>query len=86
MKNRTIEEIHDKEIGHSKFARFLDMAMAKGYNVTNIKEYNEKFKFQFNGYPMEFDKSPKANGKWQFEQCERLYFWSEQLKERQNNG
>ena len=41
MKTRTIEEIHDKEIGHKKFAWFVDTAIEDGHKITEIKEYNE---------------------------------------------
>ena len=44
MKNRTIEEIHDKEIGHKKFAWFVDTAIKDGHKITQIKEYNGKIK------------------------------------------
>ena len=70
MKRRTIEEIHDKEIGHKKFAWFVDTAIEKGYKITNIREYNEKFKFEMDGYPLEFDKMPELSVRWQLELCE----------------
>lgn len=63
MKTRTIEEIHDKYIGHKKFASVVDLAIEKGYTITNIKEFNEKFKFDMNGEPMEFSKSYKCSAK-----------------------
>ena len=72
MKKRTIEEIHDIEIGHKKFAWFIDEAIEKGYKITNIREYNEKFKFNMDGYPLEFDKMPQLSVKWQLEQCENI--------------
>ena len=72
MKVRTIEEIHDKYVGHKKFAAFVDKAMANGHTIADIKEYNEKFKFKFNGQLMEFDKSPKVDWQWQLAQCELL--------------
>ena len=81
MKERTIEEIHDKYVGHKKFAWFVDTAIEKGYTITDIKEYNEKFKFLMNGYPLEFDKSPKVNAKWQLEQCEKLVEYHKELEE-----
>ena len=80
MKQRTVEEIHNKEYGHSKFARFLDMAKSKNYSVTNIKEYNEKFKFEMEGYKLEFDKKPSISAKWQFEYCEMLIKQANELK------
>ena len=80
MKVRTIEEIHDKEIGHKKFAWFVDNAVEKGYTIEDIKEYNEKYKFKMNGWSVEFDKNPKANAKWQLEQCENLIANAEELK------
>ena len=72
MKNRTIEEIHDKEIGHKKFAWFVDTAIKDGHKITQIKEYNGKFKFEMDGYPLEFDKLPTINVKWQLETCYKL--------------
>ena len=84
MKERTIEEVHNKEYGHNKFAWFIGNAIKQGYQITNIKEYNEKFKFLFNGIPMEFCKSPKANAKWQLEQCKTLYANYKKLEELQN--
>jgi len=70
MKKRTIEDIHDKETGHKKFAWFVDEAIERGHKITNIREYNEKFKFDMDGYPLEFDKMPNLSAKWQLELCE----------------
>ena len=81
MKVRTVEEIHDKYIGHKKFAWFIDTAIEKGYKITEIKEYNEKFKFKMNGWPLEFDKMPSLSVKWQLEMCEMLVAQHEKLKE-----
>lgn len=81
MKHRTIEEIHDKYIGHKKFAWFVDTAIEKGYEITEIKEYNEKFKFEMNGLQLEFDKAPSINAKWQLEMCEMLVAQRDKLKE-----
>ena len=81
MKNRTIEEIHDKYVGHKKFAWFVDTAIEKGYTITCIKEYNEKFKFEMNGLQLEFDKAPSINAKWQLEMCEMLVAQRDKLKE-----
>lgn len=61
MKERTIEELHDKRIGHTKFANVCDILVSRGYKVTNIKEYNEKFKFELNGSSFEFSKYWKAS-------------------------
>lgn len=69
MKRRTIADIHDKEIGHKKFAWFIDTALECGYTITDIKEYNEKYKFKMNGYPVEFDKMPELSVKWQYQMC-----------------
>lgn len=81
MKRRTIEDIHDKDIGHKKFAWFIDTAIEKGYKITDIKEYYEKFKFKMNGWPMEFDKMPQLSVKWQLETCEQLVAMHERIKE-----
>lgn len=61
MKERTIEELHDKEIGHRKFAKVCDLLIQKGYRITNIKEFNEKFKFEVDGYLMEYSKEWKSS-------------------------
>ncbi|MCR4661718.1 MAG: hypothetical protein K5765_06965 [Clostridia bacterium] len=85
MKIRTIEDIHDKEIGHKRFAWFVDTAIENGYKITDIKEYNEKFKFKMNGWPLEFDKWPDLSAKWQYELCCSLVVMNEKLKEIQGN-
>ncbi len=72
MTKRTIQEIHDEEIGHKKFASFIDGAIEDSHTISNIKEYNEKFKFELDGYPMEFDKNPLVSKWWQLEQCYKL--------------
>lgn len=66
MKLRTIQDINDKEIGHKRFAQFVNLAINNGYAITNIKEYNEKFKFDMSGFPMEFDKMNVKDIKWYF--------------------
>lgn len=80
MQKRTIEDIHDKHIGHKKFAWFIDTAIEKGYKITEIKEYYEKFKFKMNGWPLEFDKNPNLSVKWQLELCEDLVRLNEVTK------
>lgn len=84
MKVRTIEEIHDKEIGHKKFAWFVDTAVKDGHKVSEIKEYNEKFKFKLDGYPMEFDKTPSIDTKWQLGMCYQLLDYHKKIKELKN--
>ena len=64
MKNRTIEEIHDKHIGHKQFAKFVDLAIERGHQINEIKEYYEKFKFMIDDYPAEYDKTVKFDAKW----------------------
>ena len=61
MKNRTIEELHDKDIGHRKFAKVCDLLIEKNHTVTNIKEFNEKFKFEVDGFLMEYSKDWKSS-------------------------
>ena len=60
MKNRTIEELHDKKVGHKKFAKIVDELIERNYKVTNIKEYFEKFKFEVDGYKFEYNKNWKS--------------------------
>jgi hypothetical protein len=48
MKRRTIEEVHDRGIENRKFAKFIDMVIAEGYEIPNIRETNVMFKFKMN--------------------------------------
>ena len=84
MKNRTIEDIHGKDIGHKKFAWFVDTAIGDGHTITQIKEYNEKFKFKMDGYPMEFSELPTISVKWQLETCYQLLDYHKKLEEYHN--
>lgn len=63
MKTRTIEELHDKYIGNKKFAKICDLLIDKGFKVTDIKEYNEQFKFCVNGYLYIYNKNWKSSAK-----------------------
>lgn len=63
MKKRTIEELHDKYIGHKKFAKICDLIIAQDHEVTDIREYNEKFKFEVDGYKFEYSKQWKSPAK-----------------------
>ena len=63
MKLRTIEELHDKHIGHKKFAKICDLLVEKGYKVENIKEYYEQFKFDVDGYWFTYSKDWKSSAK-----------------------
>ena len=56
MKTRTIEDIHD-DFGNTAFALLLDNAIKYGRTITDIEEYDEKFKFKMDGYPLEFYKT-----------------------------
>lgn len=69
VKERTLEDIHNKYYGHNKFALFCDQAKKCGYEITQIKEHQAKFKFRMNGYLVEFDKNPKLNYMAQFKMC-----------------
>lgn len=80
VKERTITEIHDKEIGHEKFAMFVDEFINNGFTITNIKEYQTKYKFLLNDLPLEFDKNPIVSVWWQYSQCKNLYEQHEKLK------
>lgn len=63
MKVRTIEELHDPKIGHRKFAKIVDLLIAKGHKVTEIKEYNEQFKFKVDGDLLVYRKEWKSSAK-----------------------
>ncbi len=63
MKKRTIEELHDKEIGHRKFAKVCDLLVEQGHKVENIVEFYEKFRFDVDGFWFEYSKEWKASSK-----------------------
>ena len=63
MKKRTIEDLHDRHYGHKKFANICDELIKRGYEITDIKEYNEQFKFKCNGYEFAFRKEWKSSVK-----------------------
>lgn len=64
IKERTIEDIHDKHIGHKKFAKVVDIIIEKGYEITDIKESGTTFQFKINGYPLRILKDWKSNKEW----------------------
>lgn len=63
MKQRTIEDLHNKDYGHKKFARVCDLLVEQNHKVENIKEYNEHFKFTIAGYEFQYLKEWKASAK-----------------------
>lgn len=63
MKIRTIEELHDSQIGHRKMAKIIDYLTKNGYLITNIKEYNEQFKFTINNCEYQYRKEWKSSAK-----------------------
>ena len=63
MKQRTIEELHDKYIGHKKMASICDILISDGYKITEIKEYNEQFKFKVNDHQFWYRKDWKSSAK-----------------------
>lgn len=71
MKIRTIEELHDREIGHRKFAKVVDLLIVN-HKITDIKEYNEKFKFKVDDYEFEYSKNWKSSAKKYVNYLERL--------------
>lgn len=77
MKNRTIKELHDSEIGHRKFAKVCDLLMAKGHKITDIKEFNEKFTFVLNEHtPCSYDKCWKGTAKSYVDLVEKVIAFS----------
>ena len=63
MKKRTLEELHDKEIGHRKFAKVCDLLIEQGHKITEIKEYYEKFDFYVDDMRFEYSKNWKSTAK-----------------------
>ena len=68
---RTIEEIHSKEVGHPRFAKFIDMMKEENYEITNIKEYYERFEFYADGIRLSFDKRIR-DLKWYLSFCKNI--------------
>lgn len=63
MQKRTIKDLHDKHIGHRKFAKVCDFLVEKGHKVENIVEYYEKFRFDVDGFWFEYQKDWKASSR-----------------------
>lgn len=63
MKKRTLEELHDSEIGHRKFAKVCDLLIEQGYSISDIKEYYEKFVFVVDDKRFEYPKEWKSSSK-----------------------
>ena len=66
------------------FACFVDATIKDGHEITQIKEYNEKFRFKMDRHQMEFDKLPSISVKWQLETCYRLLEYHKKLEEYHN--
>ena len=82
MKNRTIEELHDKYVGHKKMAVICDILINDGYEVTDIKEYNEQFKFKVNNHQFWYRKEWKSSAKDFVKYIINLLSFEEELKKR----
>lgn len=82
MKKRTIEELHDAQIGHKRFAKIVDGLIANGHEVTNIKEYNEQFKFSIDGYEYSYRKEWKSSAKSFVKYLENLIDTKKRLKDK----
>ena len=63
MQKRTVEDLHDKNYGHRKMAKIVDLLLAQNYKVTEIKEFNEQFKFRVNGHLFWYRKEWKSSAK-----------------------
>ena len=83
MKQRTIEELHDKYIGHRKFAKVVDGLIANSYKITDIKEYNEHFKFKVDGIELHYMKDWKASAQQFIKWVEQTLDFQKQLEELQ---
>lgn len=83
MKLRDIKDLHDKEIGHKKFAKVCDLLLEKGYQITEIKEYYEFFKFKLNNIQYWYYKDWKPSAQKFVEETERWYKNVVKIKELQ---
>ena len=82
MKTRTIEELHDSKIGHKKFAKIVDGLIERDYVITDIKEYNEQFKFKANGHEYTFRKEWKSSAKEFINYFDNVYQLAEELRKK----
>lgn len=81
MKKRTIEELHGRYIGHKKFATICDLLISKNYEITDIKEYNEQFKFKVNNHQFWYRKEWKSSTKDFAKYVIQLLDFEQELKE-----
>ena len=59
-KERTIQELHTKEFGNRKFAKIIDLLIEQGYEVSNIIEFYETYRFDVDGYWFQYQKTWKS--------------------------
>ena len=85
-KNRTINELHDSKIGHRKFAKICDILVSYGYNVEDIKEYYEKFKFSVDGFECEYQKQWKSSAKAMADYFKNLIETKKQIANKDFSG
>lgn len=83
MKKRTLEELHDREIGHRKFAKVCDLLIEQGYSINDIKEYYEKFTFFVDGSRFEYSKDWKSSAKEFVDYVIDMIETIKQIKERE---
>lgn len=79
MQKRTLEDLHDRDIGHRKFAKVCDLLTQKGYKITNIKEYYEKFTYFVNDTPSSYDKAWKGTAESYVDWVELALSYSKRL-------
>lgn len=83
MKIRTIEDLHDKEVGHKKFAKVCDLLIESGHTLSNIKEFYEKFTFDLDNYYFEYSKEWKASAKEMADYLIKLVEMKKELRKRE---
>ena len=86
MKIRTIEELHDKDIGHRKFAKVCDLLIANNHKIGAIKEYYEHYKVEIDDKPFWYLKSWKASAKVFVKYVEDLLNLEDEIEKKKGNS
>ena len=85
MKTRTIEELHDPDVGHHKFAAVVDGLVANGHKVTDIKEYNEHFKCLVDDWEIQYRKDWKSTAQNFVKYVEDILYMKNEIAKRKGS-
>ena len=86
MKVRTIDELHDKDIGNRKFANVCDLLIANNHKIGTIKEYYEYYKVEIDDKPFWYYKNWKASAKDFAKYVEDLLNMNKEIEQMKSRG